>query len=340
MKIESKVSLKDYNSFRLKVQAESLIRIKSIADAQAVVQQYQDRPKFVLGGGSNCLFVKNVVPDLLLKNEIEGIEVIGQENSHTTIKVGGGENWHGLVLWCVEKELGGIENLSLIPGTVGAAPIQNIGAYGVELKDVFHQLEAIDLETGEVLHFNHEECQFGYRSSIFKTKFKGKILITHVYLKLKHRDHTVNTSYGAINGYLEKQGVTQPTIRDVSDAVVAIRRSKLPDPKQMGNAGSFFKNPEIPKEQFEELKTNFPHIVHYPGTDGLIKVPAGWLIDQCGWKGKRDGDVVCYAQQALVIVNYGEDKGKEVLEHAQRVSASVFDTFGIQLTPEVNIIGA
>lgn len=339
MKIETKVSLKDYNSFQIDAEAETLVRVKDVADAQAIVERFVDRPKFVLGGGSNCLLVDSPISKVIVKNEIKGIEVLDQQECFTTIKVGGGENWHQFVLWCVEKNLGGIENLSLIPGTVGAAPIQNIGAYGVELKDVFKQLEAVDLDTGELLRFNKEECQFGYRSSIFKTKLKGKVLITHVYLTLKHCGHTINTSYGAINGYLEKLGVEDPTIKDVSEAVIAIRNSKLPDPKQVGNAGSFFKNPEIPKDQFEDLKEMFPSIVHYPGSGGLIKVPAGWLIDQCGWKGKRFGEVGCYAQQALVIVNYGGATGQEVLEHAQRVSASVLETFGIQLTPEVNIIG-
>ncbi len=340
MKIESKVSLKEYNSFQINAEAETLVRVKDVSDAQFIIEQFRNRPKFVLGGGSNCLLVNDSISNLIIKNEIEGIEVLNQESCLTTIKVGGGENWHQLVLWCVERNLGGIENLSLIPGTVGAAPIQNIGAYGVELKDVFKELEAVNLETGEILRFNKEECQFGYRSSIFKTELKGKVLITHVYLTLKHCEHTINTSYGAINGYLEKQGIQEPTIKDVSEAVVAIRNSKLPNPQEMGNAGSFFKNPEIPKDQFEDLKEQFPNIVHYPGSNGLIKVPAGWLIDQCGWKGKRCGEVGCYAQQALVIVNYGEATGQEILEHAQRVSASVFDTFGIQLTPEVNIIRA
>lgn len=340
MKIETKVSLRAYNSFQINAEAERLIRVKEVSDAQAITEEFRDSPKFVLGGGSNCLLVDSPISSLIVKNEIEGIEIVGQEEDFTIIKVGGGENWHDLVLWCVERNLGGIENLSLIPGTVGAAPIQNIGAYGVELKDVFYQLEAVDLDTGEVLRFSKDECQFGYRSSIFKTKLKGKVLITHVFLSLKHREHMVNTSYGAINGYLGKQGIEQPTIKDVSEAVIAIRNSKLPDPQVVGNAGSFFKNPEIPKEQFEALQKTFPNIVHYPGSGGLIKVPAGWLIDQCGWKGKRYGEVGCYAQQALVIVNYGKATGQEVLEHAQRVAASVSDRFGIQLTPEVNIIGA
>ncbi len=340
MKIENQVSLKKYNSFGIEVQAEALVRISKIADVAYLVKQYNDKPKLVLGGGSNCLFVDNPLSVLLLKNEILGVEIVDQDVNFTTLKIGGGENWHELVLWCVERNLGGIENLSLIPGTVGAAPIQNIGAYGVELKDVFHQLDAVDLETGTVQRFNHADCQFGYRSSIFKKQLKGKMLITHVYLRLKHQGYVLNTSYGAIKGYLERLEVGQPTIRDVSEAVMAIRRSKLPDPDVIGNAGSFFKNPEIPAAQFSALEKKYPNIVHYPGTDGLIKVPAGWLIDQCGWKGRRYGEVGCYANQALVIVNYGGATGQEVLAHAKRVSESVLTRFGIQLTPEVNIIGS
>ncbi|MBX2876353.1 MAG: UDP-N-acetylmuramate dehydrogenase [Saprospiraceae bacterium] len=340
MKIEKQVSLTDYNSFGIGVIAENLARISKVADIQEIVAHYPDKPKLVLGGGSNCLFISNPLSSLLLKNEILGIELVDQDETYTTIKVGGGENWHELVLWCVQRGLGGIENLSLIPGTVGAAPIQNIGAYGVELKDVFQQLEAIDLTTGHATRFAHEDCQFGYRSSVFKTKLKGKVLIANVYLKLKHRNHSLNTSYGAINGYLEEQGIGEPTIKDVSEAVIAIRTSKLPDPGKIGNAGSFFKNPEIPKAQFLDLQKKFPNIVHYPGSDGLIKVPAGWLIDQCGWKGKRFGAVGCYAHQALVIVNYGGATGQEILAHAERVAESVLDTYGIQLTPEVNIISS
>lgn len=340
MKIENQVSLKNYNSFGIDVQAESLVRISQISDIQILVDKYPNQPKYVLGGGSNCLFVDNPIPSLLLKNEILGKEIIDQDEHYTTIRVGGGENWHEFVLWCVARNLGGIENLSLIPGTVGAAPIQNIGAYGVELKDVFYQLDAVDLNTGSQQSFSADDCHFGYRSSIFKTQLKGKMLITYVYIRLKHQNHTVNTSYGAINKYLDQQGVDTPTIGDVSSAVIAIRMSKLPDPKEIGNAGSFFKNPEIPKSQFLALQKEFPHMVHYPGTGGLIKVPAGWLIDQCGWKGKRFGKVGCYVNQALVIVNYGGATGQEILDHAMRVSDSVLTKFGIKLTPEVNIIGS
>lgn len=339
MNIESKVSLRPYNSFGLDAYAQQLARIRTIKDLQAIIATYSEIPTMVLGGGSNCLFVEERVPGLILKNEIYGKEIIEVSEDHTLLKVGGGENWHELVLWCVAQGLGGIENLSLIPGTVGAAPIQNIGAYGVELKDVFEKLEAVDLQSGEIKSFAPADCHFGYRSSIFKTDLKGKMLITYVYLRLRHRAHQLNTSYGAINAFLEQQQINEPNIKAISEAVISIRRSKLPDPQVFGNAGSFFKNPEIPAAQFAKLQHRFPQIVHYPGSNGLIKVPAGWLIEQCGWKGKRIGEVGCYAQQALVIVNYGQATGKEIQRHAQRVADSVLEKFGIKLTPEVNMIG-
>ena len=339
MNIESNVSLRQYNSFGLDAHAQLLARITSVEMLQVVLATHPDTPKYVLGGGSNCLFVEDLVSGLMLKNEIIGKEVIETQDDYTIIKVGGGENWHELVLWCVAQGLGGIENLSLIPGTVGAAPIQNIGAYGVELKDVFEGLEAVDLSTGAIQSFSHADCHFGYRSSIFKSELKGKLFITQVSLRLRHREHRLNTSYGAINSYLEKQEVSDVTIASISEAVIAIRRSKLPDPQEIGNAGSFFKNPEIPRSQFEILQKKFPSIVHYPGSNDLIKVPAGWLIEQCGWKGKRIGEVGCYVNQALVIVNYGKATGQDIRLHAERVQQSVADKFGIVITPEVNIIG-
>lgn len=339
MNIESNVSLRNYNSFGLDAHAQFMARIGSVEMLQKVLATHPDTPMYVLGGGSNCLFVEDLVSGLMLKNEILGKEIVDTQDDYTIIKVGGGENWHELVLWCVERGLGGIENLSLIPGTVGAAPIQNIGAYGVELKDVFESLEAVYLSSGSVKTFAPIDCQFGYRSSIFKSELKGKVFISQVYLRLRHREHQLNTSYGAINTYLEKRGVEDVTIASISEAVIAVRQSKLPDPQVVGNAGSFFKNPEIPKEQFEALQKKFPSVVHYPGSNDLIKVPAGWLIEQCGWKGKRIGEVGCYVNQALVIVNYGKATGQEIRLHAKRVQQSVADKFGVAITPEVNIIG-
>lgn len=338
MEIRSEVSLQRMNSFGLAAKASQLVSISSVDDVKQLLGIGLSEPFMILGGGSNCLFIEEMYRGLVIKNEILGIEVVAEKEAEVLLKIGGGENWHEVVCWCVDHGYGGIENLSLIPGTIGAAPIQNIGAYGVELKDVFHQLEAVELATGAVRNFDKEECQFGYRNSIFKQALKGQYLITQVYLRLSKRNHVLNTRYGAITSFLEAKGVLSPTIRDISEAVIAIRQSKLPDPKVMGNAGSFFKNPEISSTAFESLQAKFPHIVHYPGTNGLVKVPAGWLIEQCGWKGKRVGNVGCYAQQALVIINYGGATGEEIKAHALRVAQSVKEKFDITLSPEVNFI--
>lgn len=338
MKIERDVSLQSMNSFGLSAKANRLVAIRSVEEVKELITIGLSAPFMILGGGSNCLFIDETYPGLVLKNEIHGIERVDEKKEAVILKIGAGENWHDVVCWCVEHGYGGIENLSLIPGTMGAAPIQNIGAYGVEIKDVFHQLEAIDLQTGEVRIFDKEACQFGYRNSIFKHELKGRFLITQVYLRLSKDKHQLNTRYGAITSFLDKKGVTKPTISDISEAVIAIRQSKLPDPSTIGNAGSFFKNPEISPAQFESLQAKFPNVVHYSGTNGSVKVPAGWLIEQCGWKGKRVGNVGCYAQQALVIVNYGGATGEEIKAHALRVAESVRDKFEIPLTPEVNFI--
>lgn len=338
MKIEKDVSLQSMNSFGLSAKASRLVAIRSVEEVKRLITDGLSAPFMILGGGSNCLFIDETYQGLVLKNEIHGIERIDEKKETVILKIGAGENWHVVVCWCVEHGYGGIENLSLIPGTMGAAPIQNIGAYGVEIKDVFHQLEAIDLQTGEVRTFDKEACQFGYRNSIFKHELKGQYLITQVYLRLSKDKHQLNTRYGAITSFLEKKGVIKPTINDISEAVIAIRQSKLPDPSTIGNAGSFFKNPEISPAQFEALHAKFPNVVHYPGTNGSIKVPAGWLIEQCGWKGKRVGNVGCYAQQALVIVNYGGATGEEIKTHALQVAESVKEKFEISLTPEVNFI--
>lgn len=338
MKIERDVSLQSMNSFGLSAKAARLVALRSVEEVKKLLDVGLSAPFMILGGGSNCLFIDERYPGLVLKNEIRGIELIAELEEEVILKVGAGENWHEVVCWCVEQGYGGIENLSLIPGTMGAAPIQNIGAYGVELKDVFHQLEAIDLQTGEVRTFDKEACQFAYRNSIFKLELKGQFLISNVYLRLSKDKHQLNTRYGAITSFLEKQGISKPSIRDISEAVIAIRQSKLPDPSTIGNAGSFFKNPEISPAQFGILQAKFPKVVHYPGTNGSIKVPAGWLIEQCGWKGKRVGNVGCYAQQALVIVNHGGATGAEIKAHALAVAKSVKEKFDISLTPEVNFI--
>lgn len=329
-------SLIKYNTFGLAAKAENLIKVKSIAHLKAALKlDYQ--PIFLLGGGSNMLLTKDI-NGLVLKNEIKGIEIIKENKDSVIIKVGGGENWHQLVLWSIKNNYGGIENLSLIPGTVGASPIQNIGAYGVELKDVFEKLEAISLDTKRKKTFNKADCQFGYRESIFKKKLKGKYFISTVYLKLSKGKHQLHKEYGAIKNTLVEKGIDQPTIKDISDAVIAIRSSKLPDPAELGNSGSFFKNPEISSSHFEKLAKGFPNIVYYDLPNGKVKVPAGWLIEQCGWKGKKIGNTGAHAKQALVLVNYGGATGTEVKNVAYQIIDSVKEKFGISLNPEVNII--
>lgn len=315
--------------------AERFVPVFSVSELRQVLGKDKE-PVRVLGGGSNILLTDNV-PGLIIKNEIDGIAIAEVSKEETLIEVGGGVEWHDLVLWAIGNDLGGIENLSLIPGSVGAAPIQNIGAYGVELKDVFHSLEAVELATGKVHTFNLSDCNFGYRDSYFKKEGKGKYFISKVRLKLSVRNHELNLSYGAIERTLEEMEVQNPTVQDVSHAVISIRRSKLPDPKEIGNSGSFFKNPELSKEDFNPLFEQYPNIPKYELPNEKVKVPAGWLIEQAGWKGKRFGDIGCHEKQALVLVNYGNGNGKDIWDLAQKIQNSVKDKFGVQLTPEVNI---
>ncbi len=329
-------SLKNYNTFGLDVKAESLLKVNSVDELKQALK-FTKQPIFMLGGGSNMLLTQDI-KGLVIKNEIRGTEVIEEKKNKVILSVGGGENWHKLVLWTIENNYGGIENLSLIPGTVGASPIQNIGAYGVELKDVFIKLEAINLKTKRKKTFAKKACQFGYRESIFKKTLKGEYFITKVFLQLTKNKHQLNMNYGAIKTSLAEKGIEQPTIKDISNAVIAIRSSKLPDPAELGNSGSFFKNPEIPRAQFDALQKKFPTIVFYEMPNDMVKVPAGWLIEQDGWKGKRVGNTGAHAKQALVLVNYGNATGQEVKALAFRIIDSVKQKFGIQLSPEVNII--
>ena len=280
----------------------------------------------------------NDYPGLLIRNAIKGLQIVHEEDDHVLLRVYSGESWHETVMYCVERNWGGIENLSLIPGTVGAAPMQNIGAYGVELEQVFDQLEALNLNTLELETFNKTQCAFGYRESVFKRQLKGQYFIYSVTFKLSKKP-IIHADYGDIQAILNEKGLSAETagIKDVSDAVIHIRQSKLPDPKVLGNSGSFFKNPQITKEHFEALKLQFPDIKGYPQNDG-IKVPAGWLIEQCGWKGKRVGNTGSHAKQALVLVNYGGATGSEIYQLAQDIIQSVADKFSIQLEPEVNIV--
>jgi len=337
MQLQKNVSLQPYNTFGIEARAAAFAKVSSVEELRAVLRENRgQRPIFILGGGSNLLLTQDV-PLLVIKNDIKGIKIIEESATSTLVAVGGGENWHEFVLWALRQNLGGVENLSLIPGTVGAAPIQNIGAYGVELQDVFVKLEVVELATGTLKTFYKEDCQFGYRNSIFKNEYKGQFCITKVFLELT-KEHEINTSYGAIQHMLEERGITDPTIQDISDVVISIRQSKLPDPAELGNSGSFFKNPEIERKQLEQLQKKFPSIVHYDLPDGCVKVPAGWLIEQCGWKGKRIGNTGAHKNQALVLVNYGGASGQEIWHLALKIMQSVKDKFGIQLTPEVNVL--
>ena len=342
-RIKYKFSLKKYNTFGIEAQCAAFINIKSIDDLIKVLK-INKLPIQIMGGGSNILFTQEHYDRLFIKNDLKGIQIIGdafydEKASHEFIEVGigSGENWHGFVEFAVKNNWGGIENLSLIPGTMGASPIQNIGAYGVELKDVFVKLEALNLTTLEIETFTNEECQFGYRDSIFKTTLKGQYFITKIFLKLRTANHVLQTEYGDIQKVLKEKAINNPTIQDISNAVIQIRQSKLPDPSVIGNAGSFFKNPEIPTLDFQRIKEQFPTIVGYPTASG-IKVAAGWLIEQCGWKGKRLGDVGVHERQALVLVNYGNGHGADIQQLAEDIQASVLERFGIGLVAEVNML--
>ncbi|GGK71540.1 UDP-N-acetylenolpyruvoylglucosamine reductase [Rufibacter glacialis] len=331
--------MQPYNTFGIDAKASLLAEFSSVEELRELLQnpEVQALPTLVLGGGSNVLFTQDVEAAVLL-NRIKGITQTPEaDGKHVLVTSGSGETWHDLVLYTLENDLGGIENLSLIPGTVGAAPLQNIGAYGVELKDTFQSLEALVMATGNVVTFNKEQCGFGYRESVFKKEAKGQFIVTSVTLRLT-KEHQFNTSYGAIQDTLAQQQVKELSLKAISEAVCHIRRSKLPDPAKIGNAGSFFKNPEIPLALFEILKSQYPGIPGYPVTPETVKVPAGWLIEQCGWKGKVLGAHGVHKDQALVLVNYGGAAGNDVKTLAYEIITSVEEKFGIRLTPEVNII--
>lgn len=331
-------SLRGLNTFGIEARAAFFSQAEHIEELTEALEYAYARNKelFVLGGGSNILLLGNQ-DRVILKNNLCGIEVLEESREAVRLKAGGGVVWHDLVSYAVEKGWGGVENLSLIPGTAGAAPIQNIGAYGTEIKDVFESLEAVSLGTGNSRVFSHTDCRFGYRDSIFKREEKGKWMITSIVLRLR-KSGEVNTSYGDIREVLRAMGVEHPGIADVSRAVIQIRRSKLPDPAEIGNAGSFFKNPGVPEEIFHDLRERFPAMPGYPAGSGQVKVPAGWLIESNGWKGYREGNVGVHSRQALVLVNYGGATGQEVRDLASRIQGSVEEKYGIKLQPEVNYI--
>lgn len=338
MIVQKDVQLKPFNTFGIEATAKYFIEVSSINQLQEILQSpdYQSTERLILGGGSNMLLTKDF-DGLVIKIAIKGFEVVNENEDNIWIKAGAGLGWHDLVMQCVNQNYAGMENLSLIPGTVGAAPMQNIGAYGIEIKEVFEELQALEIATGEIKNFDKAMCNFGYRESIFKHEAKGKYIILNVTFKLNKRP-TFHIEYGAIKDTLAEMNISEMSIKSISDAVIHIRQSKLPNPAEIGNAGSFFKNPEIPNTQFEALKAQFPTIPAYPVSETTTKVPAGWLIEQAGWKGQRFGNVGVHAKQALVLVNYGGGKGEEIKDLSQKIQASVKEKFGIQLSAEVNFI--
>lgn len=338
MIIQENFFLKAIHTFHINVYAKYFAAFESLDDLREILEadSIAGQQKLILGGGSNILFRKDF-DGLILKNNIDGIEQVNEDDNHVYIKVGAGENWHRFVMYCVNSGLAGIENLSLIPGNTGASPMQNIGAYGVEIKDVFYELEAFNINEKTLVKFNADDCEFGYRQSIFKTKLRNQYIILSVTFRL-NKNPVYNTSYGSIEQELENMHIETLSIKAISDAVINIRTKKLPDPNILGNAGSFFKNPEVPHTVFESLKYEFPDVVGYRLSGGKVKLAAGWLIEQCGWKGYRKGDAGCYDKQALVLVNYGNASGQEIYDLSERIKRSVKKKFDVQLEREVNII--
>ena len=337
MRIQENISLKPYNTFGIDVLAKHFVSVSNIDDLKQISSLKEYPNKLVLGGGSNMLLTKDF-NGLVIHINLKGIEIISEDDDSVVVKANAGENWHEFVLWCITHDFGGIENLSLIPGNVGTAPIQNIGAYGVELKDTFESCEAISLETKTLQSFSKSDCDFGYRNSIFKQESKGKFIITSVNFKLTKNNHKLHINYGTIASQLELMQSTNPTIQDISKAVITIRESKLPNPKDIGNSGSFFKNPVISKLQFNTLLKNFKDIPSYPISEDEVKVPAGWLIEKAGFKGKRFGNYGVHKNQALVIVNYGSAKGSDILALSQLIQKTIDRLFGIFIEVEVNIL--
>ncbi|GAA4963242.1 UDP-N-acetylmuramate dehydrogenase [Algibacter aquimarinus] len=337
MQILENISLKPYNTFGIDVQAKHFVSIDNIDDLKTILNHPDYTNKLILGGGSNMLLTKDQ-NTLVTHINLKGISIISEDDDFAIVKAYAGENWHEFVLWCLENNFGGIENMSLIPGNVGTAPIQNIGAYGVELKDTFLSCEALSVDTITLKTFDKDECNFGYRNSIFKQEAKGKFIITSVTFKLTKRNHKLNINYGTIASELEKKEIKNPTIQDISKAVIFIRESKLPNPKDIGNSGSFFKNPVISKEQFNVLEKQFKNIPNYPVSESEVKVPAGWLIEKAGFKGKRIGNYGVHKKQALVLVNYGNAKGDDILNLSKLIQKTVKRLFDISIEAEVNIL--
>jgi UDP-N-acetylmuramate dehydrogenase len=337
MEILNNFSLKNYNTFGIEAKAEQFVAVHSVSELKSILEQNKNKKKFVLGGGSNMLLTKNIEA-LVIHIDLKGKKILKEDTDYVWVESQAGENWHQFVLWAIDQNFGGLENMSLIPGNVGTTPVQNIGAYGTEIKDTFVSCDAMNIENQEMRTFNKEECNFAYRESIFKHEVKDQYIITSVVFKLTKQNHKINTSYGDITAELAKNNITAPGLKDVSNAVIAIRKSKLPDPAELGNSGSFFKNPILLKSDFETIHQKFPEMRFFDISETEVKVPAGWLIEQAGLKGKRFGDAGVHKNQALVLVNYGNATGQEILDVSKTVQDTVFNTFGIHIEAEVNII--
>lgn len=337
MELLANFSLKKHNTFGIEAKAKEFIAVHSVEELRQVLQENTSKKKFILGGGSNMLLTKDI-DALVIHVDLKGKKVLKETENHVWVESQAGENWHEFVLWTLEHDFGGLENMSLIPGNVGTTPVQNIGAYGTEIKDTFDSCEAMEIATQKMKTFTHSECNFGYRESIFKQEAKDQYIITSVVFKLTKINHSIKTSYGDIIAELAKQNVIIPTLKDVSNAVIAIRKSKLPDPKELGNSGSFFKNPIVLKSDFEKIHSKFSEMKFYEVSPTEVKVPAGWLIEQAGFKGKRFGDAGIHKNQALVLVNYGGATGQEILAVSRDIQQTVFEKFGIHIEAEVNVI--
>ena len=337
MEILQHFSLKNYNTFGIEAFAKQFVSVHSSEELALILKQYSNEKKFVLGGGSNMLLTQDI-DALVIHLNIKGKKIVQEDADFVWVEGQAGENWHEFVLWTIENNFGGLENMSLIPGNVGTTPIQNIGAYGTEIKDTFVSCEAMKIDTQQITTFDTKSCHFGYRESVFKNEVKDQYIITSVVFKLTKRNHKINISYGDINAELAKNNITNPTLKDVSNAVIAIRKSKLPDPKELGNSGSFFKNPIVSKKAFEAIHAKFPEMKYYDVSETEVKVPAGWLIEQAGFKGKRFGDAGIHKNQALVLVNYGNATGQEILNVSKTIQETILSTFGILIETEVNVI--
>jgi len=338
MNIIENYPLLKLNTFGIDIKAKYFTSINTINELIEVTKTnvFKDLELLILGGGSNILFTKDF-DGLVILNNIKGKEIIDQNQQSIFLKIGAGENWHELVMYCVDNGWGGIENLSLIPGNTGTAPMQNIGAYGVEIKETFIELEALEISSGKIVKFNNSDCEFGYRESVFKNKMKNQYIILNITLELK-KNPVLNINYGDVKAILESQNIKNPAIKEVSNAIISIRQSKLPDPKKIGNSGSFFKNPIVSLNQREQIKKKYPNVVNYEINENEFKIAAGWLIERAGWKGKKFNNYGIHEKQALVLVNYGLANGMEIFELSEKIILDIKDKFGITLEREVNII--